>query len=76
MEGFAAEFGPQFYGLKPNKGKIVLERADNEVPETLDVMGTKIVPFHGGETLRWKFSGLVYEKSSLKTKLKKDPKSV
>lgn len=58
LEGFASEFGPQFYGLKPNNGKIFLERIDNEVPETLDIMGTQIVPFHSGETLRWKFSGL------------------
>ena len=57
LEGFASEFGPRFYGLEPNKDKIVLQRTDNDVPETLDVMDTQIVPFHGGETLRWKYTG-------------------
>jgi len=58
LEGFASEFGPQFYGLAPNKEKIVLERIDVEVPQILDIMDTQIVPFHGGETLNWKFAGL------------------
>lgn len=58
LEGFASQFGPQFYGLAQNKRKIVLERTDVDVPETLNIMDTKVVPFHGGETLHWKFSGL------------------
>ncbi len=57
LEGFASEFGPQFYGLKPNEGKIILERTDNEVPEILNIMDAQIVPFHSGEVLRWKFVG-------------------
>jgi len=58
LEGFASQFGPQFYGLTQNKRKIILERTDVAVPASLDVMETQIVPFHGGETLRWKFAGL------------------
>lgn len=58
LEGFASLYGPKFYGLNPNKRKIVLQRTNIDVPETLDVMDTKIVPFHGGETLGWKFIGL------------------
>jgi len=57
LEGFASEFGPKFYGLAPNKEKIVLERTDVEVPQTLDILDAQIVPFHGGETLSWKFVG-------------------
>lgn len=59
LEGFASLFGPQFYGLAPNTEKIILERTEVVVPKTLDIMDTQIVPFHGGETLRWKFSGSV-----------------
>jgi len=59
LEGFASLFGPQFYGLAANSQKIILERSGVEVPETLDIMDTQIVPFHGGETLSWKFTSLV-----------------
>jgi len=55
LEGFASEFGPRFYGLPLNEGKVTLERKEVLVPETLDVMDTKIVPFHSGGTLPWTF---------------------
>ncbi len=58
LEGFASQFGPQFYGLEPNTQKIVLERANTVVPAMLDIMDTQIVPFHAGETLGWKLAGL------------------
>ena len=57
LEGFASQYGPKFYGLAPNKRKIVLERTDVDVPKTLNVMDTQIVPFHAGETMAWKFAG-------------------
>lgn len=57
FEAFASEHGPRFYGLPLNQGTITLERADVAVPDVLDVNGTAIVPFHAGETLRWKFVG-------------------
>ena len=55
LEGFASEFGPRFYGLPLNDGTVTLQRKDVSVPETLDVMNTKIVPFHSGGTLPWTF---------------------
>ncbi|MCK5576649.1 MAG: dihydroorotase, partial [Sphingomonadales bacterium] len=58
LEGFASEHGPRFYGLLLNETRVVLERKDTVVPDTLDAMGTHIVPFHAGETLAWRFSGL------------------
>ncbi len=58
LEGFASEHGPRFYGLPLNEARVVLERKDTVVPGTLDAMGTHIVPFHAGETLAWRFSGL------------------
>ena len=57
LEGFASQFGPKFYGLKPNKRKIILERTDIDVPQTLDYGDTSLVPFHGGEILGWRFAG-------------------
>ena len=56
LEGFASEHGPHFYGLPLNEGQIVLKRHDNVVPETLDVAGTQIIPFHAGKTLAWAVS--------------------
>ena len=53
FEGFASEHGPRFYELPLNEGTVTLERADVEVPETVD----SLVPFHAGETLRWRFVG-------------------
>ena len=54
FEGFASLHGPAFYGLPVNSGTVTLERADTAVPQTIDANGTDIVPFHAGETLRWR----------------------
>jgi len=50
FEAFASEHGPHFYGLPLNEGTVTLERADTVVPE--EIAG--VVPFHAGETLRWR----------------------
>ena len=42
--------GARFYGLPLNEGSAILEKVDAEVPEEID----GIVPFHAGETLRWR----------------------
>jgi dihydroorotase len=57
LEAFASENGPRFYGLPLNEGRVVLERAPVTVPESLPAAGTAVVPFHAGETLRWRFVG-------------------
>ena len=57
FEGFASEHGPRFYGLPLNEERITLERSRIAVPEELDAGGTSIVPFHAGETLRWRLPG-------------------
>jgi dihydroorotase len=56
FEGFASLHGPAFYGLPVNSDTITLERADNIVPETLDLAGEEIVPFHAGQTLGWRIT--------------------
>jgi dihydroorotase len=54
FEAFASENGPRFYGLPLNEERIILERADIVVPELLALEGLNVVPFHAGETLRWR----------------------
>jgi dihydroorotase len=50
FEAFASVNGPRFYGLPVNDKTVMLERADVPVPDEID----GIVPFHAGETLRWR----------------------
>jgi dihydroorotase len=54
LEAFASENGPRFYGLPLNEGQVELERGPKEVPESLEASGDVLVPFHAGETLRWR----------------------
>jgi dihydroorotase len=53
FEGFASENGPRFYGLPLNDRQITLEWAETAVPAEVE----GLVPFHAGETLRWRFVG-------------------
>jgi len=50
LEIFASVNGPAFYGLPLNEGTVTLERAEVQVPAEIG----GIVPFHAGETLRWR----------------------
>jgi dihydroorotase len=52
FEAFASENGPRFYGLPLNDGTITLERGECEVPHEIG----GLVPFHAGDTLRWKLT--------------------
>src|SRR5579884_2601509 len=51
LEAFASVNGPHFYGLPLNGGSVTLERSEVQVPAEID----GLVPFHAGETLRWRF---------------------
>lgn len=53
LEGFASEHGPRFYGLPLNEGTVTLRRMPFEVPDTLMLDDTELVPFQAGETLGW-----------------------
>lgn len=50
FEAFASEHGARFYGLSLNEGTVTLERVQQQVPEMIE----GLVPFHAGETIRWK----------------------
>ena len=52
FEAFASVSGPNFYGLPLNDATVILEQAEVEVPA--EIAG--VVPFHAGETLRWRFA--------------------
>ena len=55
LEGFASFFGPDFYGLPRNTDKIVLERQEWQIPESITLPnGNPIVPFYAAQTLSWK----------------------
>lgn len=57
LEAFASENGPRFYGLPLNTTRIVLERTSSQVPDFIPAASTRIVPFHAGQTLAWRFAG-------------------
>lgn len=57
LEGFASLHGPSFYGLAANERRIVLERGGPAVPAAIGEGANSVVPFLGGTTLAWRFSG-------------------
>ena len=52
FEAFTSVNGARFYGLPLNEEAATLERTEVEVPD--EIAG--VVPFHAGETLRWRFA--------------------
>ena len=56
LEGFASDFGPDFYGLPRNEERLTLRREAWKVPDVLPYTGTPdgtIVPFWADEELAW-----------------------
>ena len=53
FEAFCSLNGPQFYGLPVNETFIELERVEHLVPESIALEDDTLVPFLGGETVRW-----------------------
>ena len=53
FESFASGHGAHFYGLPLNEGNVTLECVEQVIPD--EVSG--LVPFHAGETLKWRFVG-------------------
>lgn len=54
LGAFASENGPRFYGLPLNEGAVTLERAPVQVAATIAAAGSSLIPFHAGESLRWR----------------------
>lgn len=53
LEGFASRFGPAFYGLPVNRDRLVLERREWRLPETLPFGDDTIVALAAGEPITW-----------------------
>jgi dihydroorotase len=56
LEGFASQFGPDFYGLPRNTDTITLKRESWIVPESLPLGDTVVVPVKANETIAWKLA--------------------
>lgn len=57
LEGFASHFGPDFYGLPRNAGKVTLAREPWEVPASYPFGAETVVPLRAGERLAWRLRG-------------------
>lgn len=54
LEGFAAKFGADFYGLSYNTATITLKKQNWDIPMNYPFASGEIVPFMAGKTLNWK----------------------
>jgi dihydroorotase len=54
LEGFASQFGADFYGLPRNSGTVTLRKETWRVPERFMLGVDELIPFRGGEECRWK----------------------
>jgi dihydroorotase len=54
LEAFSSHNGADFYGLERNTEKIVLNKVDWRIPESLPFVESEIIPFMAGETCHWK----------------------
>jgi dihydroorotase len=59
LEGFASEYGARFYGLPLNAGTVRLCRTAQVAPERIGAGSGELVPFHAGQTLGWRFDGVI-----------------
>ena len=54
LQGFASEFGADFYRLPRNEGFITLRREPWSVPESYPFGGETLVPLRAGERITWR----------------------
>lgn len=54
LEGFASEFGADFYGLPHNAGEITLRKEPWRVPDAYPFGRGELVPLRAGETVAWR----------------------
>jgi len=54
LEGFASQFGADFYKLPRNTGKITLEKSPWKVPPAFPGESDAIRPFRANETITWR----------------------
>jgi dihydroorotase len=56
LEGFASNFGADFYGLPRNAGQITLMRNAWQVPERYPFGPDELVPMRAGEDIAWRLA--------------------
>lgn len=56
LQGFASEFGADFYGLPRNEERITLVKESWEVPECYPFGKESIVPLRAGERVAWRLA--------------------
>lgn len=54
LEGFSSLYGPDFYGLPRNTGKVTLIKEDWKMPSHFNYLGETLRPLNADETLSWK----------------------
>ena len=54
LEGFASNYGADFYGLKRNTEIITLEKRPWTVPKSYSFSNSKVIPFLAEEQLSWR----------------------
>ena len=57
LQGFASEFGPDFYGLPRNSSKLVLKKEALLIPDEFPMGSGTVVPLRAGEMLTWSIVG-------------------
>ena len=57
LEGFASHFGPDFYNLPRNTGKLILKRQTQQIPNEFPIGSSTVVPLRAGESLAWTIVG-------------------
>lgn len=57
LEAFASHFGPDFYNLPRNTGKLILKRQAQIIPDEFPVGDSTVVPLRAGENLAWTIVG-------------------
>jgi dihydroorotase len=57
LEGFASDFGADFYGLPRNAGRIRLVKREWRPPPCYPLGEHRLVPMRAGETVGWELAG-------------------
>jgi len=58
LEGFASQFGADFYQLPRNTTKITVKKSPSVIPATYAVENDAIQPMRAGETIAWRVVSL------------------
>lgn len=58
LEGFASEFGANFYTLPLNQKKLTLKKSSWQMPDSFNLDSGKVIPVMAGQQINWKVEGL------------------